>query len=128
MIKNNIFYTILCLSLVVFSVKAEAQQEVNKTVSQEVSLTKGGLVRIVSHSRKLVIKSWDQSKVKITMELTYDSSVKSRSDEKWFEDLGISLKPFSNRVDIVTGNSDRLTVAGSKVTTDGKFQYTVGKS
>lgn len=111
MTQKNTLLGIFCLALIVFSFPVRAQQEINKTINQETGLAKGGLVRIVSHARKLVVKSWDQSKVKITLELTYDSSVKARTDEAWFEDLGISIKPFSNRVDILTGTSNRMSFA-----------------
>ena len=79
-----------------------AQRRNTKEVSQEVTLQKGSLVRVVSSSGKLNIKSWDQSKVKVTVQFTYDSSAKSGTDDNWFENLGISIKPFSNRVDILT--------------------------
>jgi hypothetical protein len=107
MTKKNTIFGIVCLVLISFSFPVKAQQEIDKSVSQEASVSKGGLVRIVSHARKLVIKSWDQPKVKVTLELTYDSSVKARTDEAWFDDLGVSIKPFSNRVDILTGNANR---------------------
>lgn len=87
------------------SMNARAQQTLTKEISQEVPSPKGSLIRIVTASRKVSIKSWDQSKVKVTVELTYDTSYprKNRADAEWFEDMGINIKPFSNRVDILTG-------------------------
>lgn len=92
----------------------QAQQTLTKEISQEVPSTKGALIRIVTSSRKVAIKSWDQSKVKVTMEVTYDTSYarKNRSDAEWFEDMGVNIKPFSNRVDILTGTSN---IAFSKI-------------
>ena len=88
------------------SMNARAQQTLTKEISQEVPSQKGSLIRIVTASRKVSIKSWDQSKVKVTVELTYDTSYprKNRADADWFEDMGINIKPFSNRVDILTGS------------------------
>src|SRR5215467_3396622 len=111
MTKKNTIFGIICLALIFFSFPVKAQQEIDKTINQEASMGKGGLVRIVSRARKLVIKSWDQSKVKVTMDIAYDSSVKARTDEAWFDDLGISIKPFSNRVDILSGNASRTAIS-----------------
>jgi hypothetical protein len=79
-----------------------AQGHSSKEISQEAALPKGSLIRIVSSSGKLNIKSWDQQKVKVTVRFTYDSLEKSGTIENWFDYLGISIKPFSNRVDILT--------------------------
>lgn len=85
----------------------QAQQTLTKEISQEVPSQKGALIRIVTASRKVAIKSWDQSKVKITVELVYDTSYarKTRTDAEWFEEIGINVKPFSNRVDILTSTT-----------------------
>ena len=87
------------------SINAQAQKTLTKEVSQEVPSQKGSLIRIVTASRKVSIKSWDQPRVKVTMEIIYDTSAanKGRSDADWFESLGVNIKPFSNRVDIITG-------------------------
>lgn len=86
---------------------ALAQRTLTKEISQEVPSQKGSLIRIVTSSRKVAIKSWDQPKVKVTMEVTYDTgySRKDAKDAEWFEDLGVHIKPFSNRVDVITGTS-----------------------
>src|SRR5882724_9707281 len=133
MTKKNTIFSILCLSLIVLTVHVNAQQTIDKTINQEVSLAKGGLVRIVSHARKLVLKSWDQSKVKVTLELTYDSSVKIRNDEAWFDDLGISIKPFSNRVDVLTGGTNRIFVASetggnTRISVAGQISLRAGET
>ena len=75
---------------------------ISKQVSHEVNAKNGSFIRVVSAAGKLNIKSWNQSKVKVTVDIEYDSSLQSRSDEEWFESLGISVKPFSDRVDIIT--------------------------
>ncbi|WP_315818720.1 DUF4097 family beta strand repeat-containing protein [Paraflavitalea speifideaquila] len=47
------------------------------------------------------------------MELVYDTAGgrKNKTDAEWFEEYGINIKPFSNRVDILTGS---LTLKLSK--------------
>lgn len=101
---KKLFYPTLVIGILFTETSDDlyAQATLTKEINQEVVVSKGSLIRIVSASRKLNIKSWDQAKVKVTVQLTYDSSGKSRTDENWFEDLGISIKPFSNRVDILT--------------------------
>lgn len=93
-----------------------AQKPQVRDVSSEVNVAKGSLVRILGANRKLVIKSWDQPKVKVTVTFAYDSSTKYTDHEQTFEALGISIKPFSNRVDIVanrnSGSLNAVTVTG----------------
>ncbi len=98
------FYTFLVSFFILHALTGERSyaQTLTKEISQEVTALKGSVIRIVSSSGKLNIKGWDQPKVKVTVQLKYDSSGKSKTDENWFEDLGISIKPFSNRVDILT--------------------------
>lgn len=85
----------------------QAQKTISKEVSKEVPAQKGALIRLVTSSRKVVLKTWDQSKVKVTMEVSYDTSVARTisADADWFETFGVNIKPFSNRVDILTGTS-----------------------
>ncbi len=42
------------------------------------------------------------------MEVTYDTCFCQKDkakDAEWFEDLGVNIKPFSNRVDILTSST-----------------------
>lgn len=112
---------LLAGSLITAGIQTQAQNTLTKELTQEVASQKGSLIRIVSSSRKVTIKSWDQPKVKITMEVVYDTSYprKNKTDIEWFEDLGIHIKPFSNRVDILTGPSTHL-VSGKLYTTSSK--------
>lgn len=89
------------------TVATQAQKSITKEVSQEVASQKGAFIRLVTSSRKVVLKTWDQPKVKVTMELNYDTSYprKNNTDIEWFEALGVNIKPFSNRVDILTSAS-----------------------
>jgi hypothetical protein len=87
----------------------QAQKPAVREVSSEANVAKGSLVRIVGANRKLSIKSWDQAKVKVTVQLAHDSAMNSNSNEEWFEALGISIKPFSNRVDIIANRSAGYT-------------------
>jgi len=106
--SKKLFFSVLMTgTLITAAIGAKAQKApFTKEISQEVTSQKGALIRIVTSSRKVSIKSWDQPKVKVTMEFTYgDSAAQKRSDADWFEDLGVNIKPFSNRVDILTGTS-----------------------
>lgn len=111
--KKILFPVLITGTLITAAIGAKAQQKApfTKEISQEVPSQKGSLIRIVSSSRKVTVKSWDQPKVKVTLELTYsDSAAQKRSDAEWFENLGMNIKPFSNRVDILTGNT--ITISG----------------
>lgn len=100
-----------------------AQKTLSKEVSQEVPSQKGSLIRLVTSSRKVILKPWDQSKVKVTMEISYDSSLarKVTNDADWFETFGVNIKPFSNRVDILTGTSSGATVTRLKTTSQSLY-------
>ena len=100
--RFNRFLFLLPVFLHLHGIEVNAQSIQSKEISQEVAAPKGSLIRLVSSSGKLNIKSWDQSKVKVTVQFTYDTVSKTSTDESLFEELGISIKPFSNRVDILT--------------------------
>lgn len=128
--NNKKLFPALLLAGSLFATSAttiQAQQTLTKEVTQEVPSQKGSLIRIVTSSRKVAIKSWDQNKVKVTMELVYDTSLarKTRTDAEWFEDLGVNIKPFSNRVDILTSSTSSALgkayrVSGNDVTIYGQ--------
>lgn len=106
--KQIISSVLLTGSLILATaIGTQAQKTLTKEVSQEVPSQKGALIRLVTSSRKVVLKPWDQSKVKVTMEVSYDSSLarKLTNDADWFETFGVNIKPFSNRVDILTGTA-----------------------
>lgn len=103
---------ILYLVLIVTASAASgvlAQKPATREVSSEAAVTKGSTVRIVGANRKLSIKSWDQAKVKVTVLVKQDSSLTSVSDQNLFEALGIAIKPFSNRVEILANRSTNLS-------------------
>lgn len=108
------------------AIGTQAQKTLTKEVSQEVPSQKGALIRLVTSSRKVVLKPWDQAKVKVTMEVSYDSSFarKVTNDADWFETFGVNIKPFSNRVDILTGTSSGVTVTRLKTMT-GPSVYSI---
>jgi hypothetical protein len=118
---KNYFYSVLLTALWISIIPAaRAQRTFTKEISQEVAASKGSLIRIVGNSRKLTIKSWEQPKLKVTVELISDSSGVSMANEKWFEDLGISIKPFSTRVDIFTTSFSPTRKMPAKVYNPGE--------
>lgn len=114
---KKILYIASVLTVIAFS-GTQAQKPVSREVSNETNVAKGSLVRIVGANRKLNIKSWDQAKVKVVAQFVHDSSARKMTNDEWLEELGISIKPFSNRVDILAnrssnfGSTNPITVVG----------------
>ncbi len=101
-------FFIIAVFVVFVVADAQAQKPLTREVTTETNVSKGSLVRIVGANRRLNIKSWDQAKIKVSVQVAYDSSIKSNTNEEWLEALGISLKTFSNRVDIMANRSGNL--------------------
>ena len=112
---DRLLFLVLFTMIQICSQKAHAQGLNTKEISQEVALQKGSLVRIVSNSGKLNIRSWDQAKVKVIVQFNADSSQRSQPDEKLLEEIGISVKSFSNRVDILKRPSPFQGKLGGKI-------------
>jgi hypothetical protein len=74
----------------------------SKEVSKEISVPKGGEIYIENSSRGIVVKTWDQPKVKVTTTVYYDGDPKL-TDEEWFEKLNLSLKTLGTSVKIKSG-------------------------
>ena len=116
-------FFIVAVLVVFVAPGARAQKPSTREVTTETSVSKGSLVRIVGANRRLNIKSWDQARVKVSVQVAFDSSMQSNSNEEWLEALGISLKAFSNRVDIManrTGNLRSNSLEAITVTGYGK--------
>lgn len=75
----------------------------SKEVSKEIAMPKGGEIYIENSSRAVVVKTWDQPKVKITTTIYYDGESKL-SDDEWLEKSNISLKTLGTSVKIKSGN------------------------
>jgi hypothetical protein len=102
---TKIVYSVLFLTLLT-PMFMQAQPQV-KQINKEVTAQKGSAIHIVSQSRRLNIKSWDQNKVKISLSLAVDSAALAFSDDELFELIGFTVKPFSNRVDIFSGSAHK---------------------
>lgn len=85
----------------------QAQKPGTREFSSEASVTKGSVVRIMGSNRKMNIKSWDQQKVKVSVTYVYDSANMDIAES--MESLGISIKPFSGRVEILANRSVSLS-------------------
>jgi hypothetical protein len=59
---------------------------------------------------RIVIKTWDQPKVKVTTTVYYDGETKL-TDEEWLEKINLSLKTLGSSVKIKSGG----------VTSNGSF-------
>ena len=75
----------------------------SKEVSQEMAVSKSADIFIENTSRNIVIKSWDQPKVKITTTVYFEGDGKL-SDEEWFEKLNITLKNLGTSIKIKSGS------------------------
>jgi hypothetical protein len=93
----------------------------SKEVSKEISAPKGAEVYIENSSRGIVIKTWDQPKVKVTTTVYYDGESKL-TDEEWLERVNLSLKTLGSSVKIKSGgvNGGVYTVNGFSSTFSGQ--------
>ncbi|MDD2794000.1 MAG: hypothetical protein PHD73_12525 [Sediminibacterium sp.] len=85
----------------------------SKEVSQELSTSKTPDVFINNTSRNIIIKTWDQPKVKVSTTVYFEGEGKL-SDEEWFEKMNLSLKTMGGAVKIKSGN-----VSGGSYTING---------
>ncbi len=81
----------------------------SKEVSKEIAVPKGADVYIENSSRSLVIKTWDQPKVKVTTTVYYEGETKLTDDE-WLDRINLSVKTLGSSVKVKSG-----TVSGSGV-------------
>jgi hypothetical protein len=73
-----------------------------KEVSKEISTPKGAEIYIENASSNVVIKTWDQQKVKVTTTVYYSGELNDikLTDEEWLERAHLSLKTLGNSVKI----------------------------
>lgn len=74
----------------------------SKEVSKEIAVSKTSEIYIENSSRAIVIKTWDQPKVKVTTTIYYDGETKLTDDE-WLEKVNLSLKTLGSSVKIKSG-------------------------
>lgn len=91
-----------------FSGKDFKDQELkSKEVSKEIAVSRTSEIYIENSSRAIVVKTWDQPKVKVTTTIYYDGESKLTDDE-WLDKVNLSLKTLGSSVKIKSG-----TVNGS---------------
>ena len=74
----------------------------SKEVSKEIAAPKGADIYIENSSRGIVVKTWDQQKVKVTTTVYYEGESKL-TDEEWLEKTNLSLKTLGSSVKIKSG-------------------------
>lgn len=89
-----------------------------KEVSKEVSVPKGGEIYIENASRNIIIKTWDQPKVKVTTTVYYDGESRLTDDE-WLEKVNLSLKTLGSSVKVKSGS-----IGGSSFYSSGSGGFT----
>ncbi len=75
----------------------------SKEVSKEIAAPKGADIYIENSSRGIVVKTWDQQKVKVTTTVYYEGESKL-TDEEWLEKTNLSLKTLGSSVKIKSGS------------------------
>jgi len=83
-------------------VKIKDEDLKSKEVSKEVAVPKNGDIYINNYFRGIVIKTWDQQKVKVATTVYYEGESKL-GDEEWFEKINLSLKTLGGSVKIKSG-------------------------
>ena len=91
-----------------------------KTIALEVAATANSSVFIENISRKVIIKTWNENKVKIEALINYRGEARY-TDQEWFDQLNIHLKATNNNVvisaaatgNITSGFSGQITYGGS---------------
>jgi hypothetical protein len=76
----------------------------SKEISQEISVSKTADVIIDNSNRGIIVKTWDQPKVKVTTTLYYEGDATKISDAEWFEKLNLSLKTLGSTVRVKSGS------------------------
>lgn len=74
----------------------------SKEISREVDAPQNGEIFLENASRNILIKTWDQQKVKVTATIFYEEDAKL-SDEALFENASLSLKAIGSSVKIKSG-------------------------
>lgn len=75
----------------------------SKEVSKEITTPKGNEIYIENSSRGIIVKTWDQQKVKVTTTVYFEGESKL-TDEEWLEKINLSLKTLGNSVKIKSGS------------------------
>jgi hypothetical protein len=83
----------------------------SKEVSKEISVPKGSEIYIENASRGIVVKTWDQPKVKVTTTIYYEGDAKFTDDE-WLEKVNLTLKTLGTSVKVKSGSVGYNNVGG----------------
>ncbi len=75
----------------------------SKEISKEIAAPKNGDIYIENTSRNIIIKTWDQQKVKVTTTVYYEGDGKL-SDDEWLEKVNLSLKTLGTSVKVKSGS------------------------
>lgn len=75
----------------------------SKEVSKEIEVPKNGDIFIENAYRTVVVKTWNQQKVKLTTTVYYDGESKL-TDEEWLEKSNLSLRTVGSSVKIKSGS------------------------
>jgi len=83
--------------------KIKDEDIISKEISKELAVPKNGDIYIDNSSRGIVVKTWDQQKVKVITTVYYEGESKL-TDEEWLEKVNLSLKVLGSSVKIKSGS------------------------
>lgn len=101
--QNNTTVGTLSSINVVQERKIKEEDLQSKEISKELSVPKNGDIYIDNFSRGIIVKTWDQQKVKVTATVYYEGESKL-TDEEWLEKINLSLKVLGSSVKIKSGS------------------------
>ncbi len=89
--------------------KGKEENMLSREVSKEIAVPKNGEIFIDCTSRNVLIKTWEQQKVKITTTVFYEGDPKL-TEEEWLEKAGLTLKVVGSSVKIKSINVGLYTI------------------
>jgi hypothetical protein len=96
----------------------------SKEVSKEIAVSKASDIYIESSQRSIVVKTWDQPKVKVTTTVYFEGESKL-TDEEWLERINLSLKTLGSSVKIKSG---AVSSSGVYYNNGATYSYNSGGS
>ena len=82
--------------------KSNGEKYGNKEVSVEINVDKLINIELNNNNRTIEVKTWDESKIKISTIVYFDGTMSTLSSESWFDKLNIKTKLLSNTLRITT--------------------------
>lgn len=118
--------TLGTLSRIVPNTNAKQAELKSKEITKELAMPKNGEIYIDNNYCNLVVKTWDQPKVKISTTLLYESD-ENLTDAEWMEKANLSFKVLGTSVKIKSGAPNQFAVYNGFGTTYGSGLSVAGR-